>query len=895
MNTFIRGLLHLFRRSPYDADLREEIETHRALRQAALERDGLGSADAARASHRAMGNVTLAVADVREVWVSRAADQLGQDVRIAVRGLRKNPGFTLVAIATLALGIGANTAVFSIFNGLILRPLPVHDPSRLALLTDGSWSYPVWAEIKARENDLFDGAFAWSDERFDLSRGGQSAFVDGAYVSGRYFEELGVSAVRGRVLTAADDTVAAQDGSVAVISHRFWREHFGGADDVVGRQVTVQRRAFTIIGVMPPGFFGVHVGRMTDVMLPFAAEPLIRGRESWLARVDSSWLEIMVRLKPGQSVEEANVVLRGVQPQIRAATVTGVAGARAARYLTDPLTLVLAANGNSSLRTQFETPLTAMVVAVGLLLLVACTNIASLLVARVLARRRELSVRMALGGSRGRLARLLFTESLIVAMAGAVLGLVFARWSGALLVRQLTTWEGNVSLDLVLDWRVLGFTAALACASAIVGGVAPVLGLKSVAAGEALKDAGRGLAGDRRFAVRGTLVVAQIAVSLMLVTAAGLFVRSFASLNQLPLGFVPEPLLVAELDLQSSDAPIEQRGPQAERLRDAAAAVPGVRSASLSRVSLLTGGGWGANRIAIDEGSMPVEDRSDQRLWRNATTPGWFETMGTPLVGGRDFTDGDRPGAPLVAIVNHAFVRRYRLGQQPIGRTVRIGLSNGERRFEIVGLVGDAVYTSPRDGMVATMYVPFAQLPPTAFGDTVILTINAAPGQRAAVERSVAAALARTEPTTTFTFRTFDQFIDATVTQERLIAMLSSFFGGLALLLAGIGLYGIVAQAVRTRQAEIGLRLALGAQPGGIVRLVLGRVGVLVAVGLVLGLAGCLWAARFVGALLFQVEARDPATLAGAAGVLVAAGLLAAWLPARRAARLDPATVLREG
>jgi len=895
MSARLRRLMYFLSRSRHDADLRDEIEVHRAHRQDALERDGLSSDAAAWVSQRAMGNVTLAVEDARDVWVLGTVDQLWQDIRIAVRGLRKNPVFAFVVIGTLALGIGANTALFSIFNGLILRPLPVRDPGRLALLAEGSWSYPVWAEIRARENDLFDGAFAWSPQSFDLSREGQSASVDGAYVSGRFFEVLGVSAVRGRLLTPADDSTAATDRLVAVISHRFWREQFAGADDVVGRQVTVQRRAFTIIGVMPPGFFGVDVGRMTDVMLPFAAEPLIRGQESWLALVDSSWLEIMVRLKPVQSLEGANAALRGVQPQIRAATVTGVVGARAARYLTRPLTLASAATGNSSLRREFGTPLFAMVVAVGLLLLVACTNIASLLVARALARRRELSVRMALGGSRGRLARLLFTESLIAAMAGAALGLIFASWSGALLVRQLTTWESNVSLELVLDWRVLGFTAALACASAIVAGVAPLLGLTSVAAGEALKDAGRGLAGDRRFAVRGTLVVAQIAVSLVLVTAAGLFLRSFASLNQLPLGFVPEPLLVAELNLQASGAPIEQRGPRAERLRAATAAVPGVRSASLSRVSLLTGGGWGANRVAVDDRPMPVEDRSSERLWRNATTPGWFDTMGTPLVSGRDFTHGDRVGAPLVAIVNHAFVHRYRLGEQPIGRTVRIGLSNGERRYEIVGLVGDSVYTSPRDGMMATMYVPLAQLAPTAFGETVVLTINAARGQRAAVERDVAAALARTEPTVAFTFRTFDQFIDATVTQERLIAMLSSFFGGLALLLAGIGLYGIVAQAVRTRKGEIGLRMALGAQPAGIVRLVLRRVGVLIVVGLALGVSGSFWVAQFVGPLLFQVEARDPATFAGAAGVLVAAGVLAAWLPARRAAQLDPAAVLREG
>jgi predicted permease len=684
-----------------------------------------------------------------------------------------------------------------------------------------------------------------------------------------------------------------RNGPVAVISYRFWRGHFAGADDVVGRQITLQRRAFTVVGVLPPGFFGVDVGRVTDVMLPLAAEPLIRGQESQLASVNALWLDIMVRRKPGQSVEQANAALRGVQPQIRAATMNGIGAARAARYLTDPLTLEEAATGRSSLRAQFERPLIVMIVAVGLLLLVACTNIASLLVARVLARHRELSVRMALGGSWGRLARLLFTESLIVAMAGAAIGLLFARWSGALLVRQLSTWKGDVSLSLALDWRVLGFSVALACASAIVAGVAPAFGLRGVAAGEAVKDAGRGLAGDRRFALRGTLVVAQMAMSLMLVTAAGLFLRSFASLNQLPLGFVPEPLLIAELDLQATAAPIEQRGPRADRLRTAAASVPGVRSAALSRVQLLTGGGWGANRVAIDDRPMPVEDLSANRLWRNATTPGWFDTMGTPLVNGRDFTDADRVGAPLVAIVNLSFVRRYQLGQQPIGRTVRIGLSNGERRYEIVGVVGDSTYTEPRDGMMATMYVPLAQVQP--LGETVILTINADRGQRAAVEREVAAALARTEPGIAFVFRTFDQFIDARITQERLIAMVSGFFGGLALLLAGIGLYGIVAQAVRARQAEIGLRLALGAQPSGIVRLVFHRVGVLIIAGLTLGLASSLWTARFLKTFLFQVEARDPATFAAAAGVLVAAGLLAAWLPAWRAARLDPATVLREG
>ena len=808
-------------------------------------------------------------------------DELVDDSRIGFRQIARNPGFTAIVVLTLALGIGANTALFSIFNSLILRPLPVRDPGSLALLTDGSWSYPIWSEIRTRETELFDGAFAWSAQRFDLSAGGQAEPVDGAYVSGRLFDVLGVTAIRGRMITPADDGGAPTDGPVAVISHRLWQQRFAGAHDVVGRQLTVQRIPFTIVGVMPRGFFGADVGRMTDVLLPFAAEPLIRGPESRLAAKSSWWLQIMVRLKPGQTLEQANAALRVLQGQITEG---------ASRQL-QPFTLVAAATGNSSLRRRFETPLLAMVVAVGLVLLVACANIASLMLARSLARRREFSVRLALGSSRWRIARLLFIESLIVAVTGAAVGLVFASWSSALLVRQLSTWQSMVSLDLALDWRVLAFTAALACLSALIAGVAPALGLKRVEAGEALKDSGRGIASDGRFSVRGALVVAQIAVSFALVVAAGLFLHTFASLNRLPLGFVPEPLLVAELNLQPGGGPAQERGARVERLRDATAAVSGVRSAAVSSVRLLTGGGTSTGMVAIGDGPM---SRIRPTLWLNGTTPGWFETMGIPLRSGRDFEAGDRVGSRPVAIVNETFVRRFLPGEQPIGQSVRLGFEP-DTRYEIVGVVGDTVYTTPREGMLATMYVAMAQRKPSEFWPTVLLTVNAAPGMRVMVERAVAEALRRADPTIAFTFGTFDQLVEATVTQERLIALVSAFFGGLALLLAAVGLYGVVAHAVRARQREIGLRMALGATPSSIVRLAFQRVGVLIAAGLALGLAGSLWAARFVEALLFHLEARDPVTFIGAAVVLVVVGGLAAWMPARRAAQLDPVTVLREG
>jgi predicted permease len=449
-----------------------------------------------------------------------------------------------------------------------------------------------------------------------------------------------------------------------------------------------------------------------------------------------------------------------------------------------------------------------------------------------------------------------------------------------------------VALDLSIDWRVLAFTATLACLCALSVGLAPMIAVKSLAPGEGLKSAGRAMAGDRRFALRGALIVGQIALSFVLVIAAGLFLRTFASLNRLPLGFAPQPLVVVELDLLASGIPPEERGGRVERLREAAAATPGVISASLSGTRLLTGGGWFSNSVGVNDDPMSPEDhRNIGRVWRNATTPDWFDTMGIALVSGRKFNDGDRVGSPLVAIVNEAFVRRFLTRGKPIGQTVRT--SEEGPRYQIVGVVADAVYTTPREGMLATIYVPLAQREPRAWTSNAVLTIEAAPGRRASVERNVAQALTAADPMAVFTSGTFDEAVGATMTQERLIAMMSGFFGGLALLLAGLGLYGVVTQGVRARRTEIGLRIALGATPAGIVRLVFRRVGFLIAAGLTLGVAASLWLVRFVEGLLFHLEPRDPVTFATAAAVVVAVGVMAAWLPARRAACVDPIASLR--
>jgi predicted permease len=872
----LRRLLHLLRSSRHDADLREEMETHRSLRQEHLERDGATARDAEGASRRALGNVTLSHEDAREAWTWSALDAIARDVRTVFRGLRKNPGFTIVAVGTLALGIGANTALFSLYNSLSLRTLPVRDPGSLVFLQHGEWTYPIWEAIDHHRDEVFDGAFAWSNEKFDLAQGGETTFVSGAYISGRMFDVLGITPVRGRPISAADDMLGA-DSAVAVISHGFWQRHFGGRDDVVGQRLTLNRVPFTVVGVAPAGFFGPEVGRTDDVMIPFAANPLINGSDRSLRGADAHWfwwVDIMARQKPGQTLEQTTAALRSLQPRLREESLPAGPPGALADYMKAPLELAPAATGFSELRGDFETPLVAMLAVVGLVLLIACANIANLLLARAVARQHELSVRLALGASRWRLARLLFAESLLIALAGAALGVVFASWSSALLVYELGTWRNAVSLDLQLDWRVLAFTAVLAGLTAIIAGVAPALGVRRVAPNDALKDAGR------------SLVVTQIALSLVLVVAAGLFLRTFQSLSHVPLGFTPEPLLVARIDLHASTTDRTQQLALMERLRAAAAAAPGALSAATSVITPIDGSGWNAG-VGDDAG---IPDRS-RMTWMNAVSPGWFATMATPLLAGRDFDSADLHSDDRVAIVNRMFAGRFLKGSSPIGQTIRVGGPRNRPPYRIVGVAADAVYRSPKEGAVPTMYVP-----PSADDFGVNVTIATAPGQRSAVQRAVAAALTQADPRVSFTFRTFDEYIHAAMLREQLVALLSTFFGGLGLLLAAVGLYGVVSHAVNARRTEIGVRMALGANAAGIVRLIFRRVVVLLAIGLAAGATLGLWASRFLDStMLFKLDARDPATFAGAIVVLAAAVVIAAWLPARRAARLDPARVLREG
>jgi putative ABC transport system permease protein len=705
---------------------------------------------------------------------------------------------------------------------------------------------------------------------------------------------LGVPAILGRTFTEADDRRGGgPDGPVAVISYGFWQRRFGGAADVVGRSLTVERVPFTIVGVAPPQFFGVDVGRTYDIAIPIGTEPLIRGKESALDRRSYWWLNVMLRLRKSQSLQAADQTMRGVHPQIREATMPpDWRQPDKERYLEEGFSLLPAANGGSPLRQRYQQPLTTIMVVVSLVLLIACANIANLLLARATARRHELSIRVALGASRLRIARQLLTESLLLSVLGALIGLVFAQWGSRLLVGQLSTATNNVFLALSIDWRILGFTAAVAIATAMLFGTAPALRGMRAQPHDALKAQGRGVVGDGRLGVGSVLVVLQVALSLVLVVGAGLFMRTFASLAQLDLGFDRNPVLVASINAQPVQLEPAERPELFRRTLDAAAAVPGVASAALSAVTPVSGSTWN-HRIELPDGpNLPEKER---QTYVNSVSSGWFRTYGTPMLAGRDFGTGDTSSAPQVAIVNEAFAKKFTGGRNPIGTRIRQP-GNAVRpaiERQIVGYVKDAVYRSLRDPVPPTMYIPYAQQPEPP--SSMSVSVRAASGSPALLTKPLASALTQVHSDIAITFRPLADQVNAALIQERIVAWLSAFFGGLALLLAGLGLYGVMSYAVSRRRTEIGIRMALGAAPGGVVALVLRRVAILVGIGTIAGAVVSLWASRFVSTLLYGLQPRDPLTLIAAILVLVTIGAMAGWLPARRASRIDPARVLREG
>jgi len=707
------------------------------------------------------------------------------------------------------------------------------------------------------------------------------------------FEVLGVNAVLGRTFDQADDRPGGgPDGAVVVLSYGFWQSRFGGARDIIGRTITLNRVPFTVVGVTGPSFFGPDVGRTFDVAVPIGTMPLVSGFSTILQSRDSWWLHVMARLAPGQSLEQATAAIRAVQPQIADETRPATRGLDPSPHLARPFELRLAATGSSDLRKNYQRPVFALMGIVALTLLIACGNIANLLLARGVARRHELSVRTALGASSWRLGRQLFTESALLAGAGALAGVAFARWGSRVIVAQLSTATDRVFLDVGIDWRVLAFAAAVAAATAILFGVVPALRAARVAPIDAMKEHGRGTSSGRAVGLSGSLVIAQVSLSLVLLVGTGLFLRTFASLANRNVGFERDRALILTVGAQRAGVDSAARAAMYERIRQAALAVPGVSNAAFA-MTLPLGDNTLVRRMEFP-GRPPLPEQ-ERIVRRNAVSPGFFATLGTPLLLGRDFDQRDRPGSVRTVIVNQAFVNKYFAGENPIGRVIaETPDPNADPApLEIIGVVGDAIYRSAREAVLPTMYWSLNRLvrPPSSLK----LVVRAATASPTSLARSVSAAVMGVNPDLTLSVRSLADQVNAAITQERLVATLSGFFGLLALIIAALGLYGITAYAVTQRHVELGIRMALGTTPAGVVRLVLSRLALLVGSGMAIGGVVSVWATTFIASLLFDVAPRDPTTIGLAAAVLGATGALAGWLPAWRAARIDPAKVLRDG
>jgi len=829
----------------------------------------------------------------------------GRDVRLAIRNLRSAPIVGLAAVASLALGIGANTAIFSVIDSLLLRQLPVRAPSRLVLLSDTryeyvrAWSYPIWSEIRHRP-ELFERSAAWSFARFNLASGGEAQLLDGILASGSFFETFGVPPLMGRTFSDPDDLRnGGAAGPVAVISYGLWRTRFGSAPDTVGRSLTLDGVPFTIVGVAPAQFTGPEIGRTFDVIVPLETEPLVRGADSFLDSSGVTFLTIVGRLRASQSIDVATAAIRVAQPQIRDATLGDIGrfGSREAidRYLTAPFVLSPGATGYSGardLRVLYQRPLLALMLVVVLLLLIACVNVANLLVARAIVRRHELSVRLAMGATRGRLVRQQLTEAVVLYGIGATAGLAVAMWSSRMLVAQLSTPGNPIFLDLSLDRRVLAFTIVVTVLTTMLFGSAPAFRAARVAPIDALKRRGRSGEGQLPAALSGSLIVVQVALSLILVFAAGLFVRTFMSLSARPLGFEPGKVAIVKMDAQRVAQSPAERLAVYERVRDAVRVLPDVDGAALSLTIPVSGRQFTP--------TVEISDVADTRgpVWANLVSAGWFDTLQIPRIAGRSLTEKDRAGTARVAVVNESFVRKFASGRNPIGVTLTLypHTARALGPIEVVGVVGDAVYSSLRGPVPPTFYMTLAQFDYlTELGIREInLSYRSHTESPIQLTRSVATAITSVDPQLSLTVSPLLGQVNAALTQERVVAQLSGFFGVLALLLAGLGLFGVTAQSVASRRTEIGIRMALGATPGRITVLTLRRayipVGVGVAVGAGLSLAG----ATFVRSLVYGIEPRDAPTLAGSIVVLSAVAGIAAWFPTRRAVRTNPATVLQE-
>jgi predicted permease len=826
------------------------------------------------------------------------------DVRLAVRGLLRSPLFATVAIFSLALGIGANTAIFTLIDQILLRKLPVKNPHELVMLFQegphaGSnmgirmHSYPMYQEFQKRA-EPFSEVIARRLVATSVSVDNQTERLEAEMVSGNYFTMLGVPAAIGRVFNSQEDDQAYSGHPVVVLGYDYWVRRFNRDPGVVGKKILVNNYPMTIVGVSAAGFAGLDPTRAPQIRVPIQMKPVVVPEWEWVRMNDprTRWVQVFARLKPGYTIESARAPMQTLFLQLRAHEMT-LEGAKdwsqflRDRFMQGQLRVERADIGYSGLRNEFSTPLIVLMCMVGLVLLIACANVANLLIARAFMRQREIAVRLSIGASRLQLVRQLLVESLVLSLAGGAVGVFLSIALTRGLLALLPTDGAPLLVQPTPDLRILTFTLAITLLTGIVFGLLPALRASKPDTWGTLKDTGGSVAGGSGSSLylRKGLVAAQVALSFLLLFGAGLFVRSLQNLQATDTGMDLDNLVTFQLSPALSGYDDERTFTFYQQLLERLNSAPGVRSAALAQVPLLAGNEWDSS-MAVE--GYTFKDGEDQQMFMNSLSPGYFKTMNIPFLEGRDFTRLDAKRETTVAIVNRKFAEQFYPGKSAIGKRIGWGGGpNSKLTIEIIGVVENSLYEGPREGVRRQVFVPNWGRGSAA---VYVRTQNASDAAYSMVRREVQQ-LDASMPV--YELKTLEGQLDETLLTDRLIATLSAAFGLLATILASVGLYGVMAFVVARRRKELGLRLALGAAPSGVMWLVMREVLVLLATGLAVGIPAAIGAGRFVSSQLYGVDASDPWTAVSTVVLLAFVSAVAGLIPARRASRIDPILALR--
>ncbi len=823
---------------------------------------------------------------------------------LAVRALFRTPFVTLVAVVSLALGIGANTAIFSLFNEILLRPLPVREGGRLVNLgapgpkpgsqscneagsCEDVFSYPMFKDLQ-KVQAVFTGLAAHRSFGANLSFKGQTLAGEGMMVSGTYFPVLGLQPAVGRLMSPGDDK-APGEAPVAVLSHDYWRKRFNADPSVVGDRLIVNGQSLTIIGVAPAGFRGTTLGSVPQVFVPITLrgqmDPGFKGFENR----QSYWAYLFARLKPGVGIEQARAALNGpykaILLDVEAPLQKGMTAQTMARFKARSVTVEDGRRGQSGAHRELRPPLILLLSVTGIVLLIACANIANLLLARGAARGGEMAIRLSIGAGRRHLVAQLLKEAMVLAALGGMAGIVVAYWTIALIMRVLPA-EAVEAVPLRLDGTALLFAAVLSLGTGILFGLFPALQTTRADLASTLKGQAGQPAGSRSAArFRKALATAQVALSMALLVAAGLFIRSLTNISRIDLGMDTESILTFSISPELNGYTPERSAALFERLEDELAAVPGVASVSAAMVPLLSGSNWGSD-VNIEGYKAPPDEGANTRF--NEVGPAYFRTTGTPLVAGREFTRADAASTAKVAVVNEEFAKRFGLGRQAVGK--RIGMGGNELDIQIVGLTRNAKYSEVKDAVPPLVFLPYRQ--DAQIGELTFYVRSAADPTR--VLAAIPKVVARLDPNLPVEdLKTLAAQARENVFMDRFIGVLSSAFAVLATLLAAVGLYGVVAYSVAQRTREIGLRMALGAGPAAVRGMVLRQVAWMTVIGGAIGLAAGIYVGRAARSLLYELQGFDPVVLTASLAGLALVALAAGYVPARRAAAIDPLRALR--